>query len=649
MFKNLTIKMKLTIISVMVLIAMCGIYLFMSNGMSSTARLKDAKVLTTALQRDVLDLRKIEKDFLARKELKYQQDFHKSHGQLTDDVHELEAILVKEGIDTKETEDLHGVLKVYAGDFNDVVAIQQRIGLDENSGLEGALRTSVHNAEKILNELNNDRLLKDMLMLRRNEKDFLNRMNPKYVDSLGKNFEILMNDLATAKGMSSEVKNKTKTLLESYRTDFLKLADGYREKGFSEKEGELGVMRETIHKTDALLKTALEKLTTTIQTRLQRVKTTGLVMATVLTLLICGFTILISRGIANSLREAVDVSNQLAQGNLATDINIKNNDETGQLLHAMQDMVMKLRDVVVDVKSAADNVASGSQELSASAEQMSQGATEQAASAEEASSSMEQMASNIKQNADNAMQTEKISSKASTDAQEGGKAVGEAVTAMKEIAGKISIIEEIARQTNLLALNAAIEAARAGEHGKGFAVVAAEVRKLAERSQTAAAEISDLSSSSVEVAERAGEVLDKLVPDIQKTAELVQEISAASNEQNIGAGQINKAIQQLDQVIQQNAGASEEMSSTAEELSSQAEQLQSAIAFFRIGDSGNSRRKHTYAEHTPSPATAHKIKVGHIHQERIPAEEKHDSSPSGGIALVMDDSSAHVDDEFEKY
>jgi methyl-accepting chemotaxis protein len=256
-----------------------------------------------------------------------------------------------------------------------------------------------------------------------------------------------------------------------------------------------------------------------------------------------------------------------------------------QLMLSLSNMVAKLSEVVNDVKGAADNVAAGSQQMSSSAEEMSQGASEQAAAAEEASSSMEQMSANIKQNADNALQTEKIAVKSAADAQEGGKAVAQTVTAMKEIAGKISIIEEIARQTNLLALNAAIEAARAGEHGKGFAVVASEVRKLAERSQKAAAEISELSSSSVEVAEQAGEMLTKMLPDIQRTAGLVQEISAASKEQDGGAEQINKAIQQLDQVIQQNASAAEEMSATAEELASQSEQLQNTISFFKVDES----------------------------------------------------------------
>ena len=238
---------------------------------------------------------------------------------------------------------------------------------------------------------------------------------------------------------------------------------------------------------------------------------------------------------------------------------------------------------VADLRAAGGNVAAGSQQLSASSEEMSQGATEQAAAAEEASSSMEQMSSNIRQNADNAGHTERLALQSAADAREGGKAVQETVTAMREISGKISIIEEIARQTNLLALNAAIEAARAGEHGKGFAVVASEVRKLAERSQFAAAEIGKLSTTSVQVAERAGDMLSRIVPDIQKTAELVQEISAACREQDQGAEQINKAIQQLDQVIQQNAMASEEMASTSEELSAQADQLQDIVSFFTVG------------------------------------------------------------------
>jgi len=283
-----------------------------------------------------------------------------------------------------------------------------------------------------------------------------------------------------------------------------------------------------------------------------------------------------------AMADITHMAEELASGNLTVEVAARS--ERDGLMRALGSMVKKLRSVVTSVKLAANYVSGGSQQLSSSAQQLSQGTTEQAAAAEEASSSMEEMAANIRQNAENAMQTDKIALKSAADAQESGKAVADTVAAMLDIAKRIAIIEDIARQTRLLSLNATIEAAKAAEQGKGFAVVAAEVRSLAERSQEAAEDINNLANSSVKIAKHAGEMLARLVPDIQKTAELVQEISAASKEQDSGTGQINRAIQQLDQVIQQNAATAEEVASTAEELASQAEQLQMTMGFFDIGN-----------------------------------------------------------------
>ena len=307
-----------------------------------------------------------------------------------------------------------------------------------------------------------------------------------------------------------------------------------------------------------------------------------------------GIAFMITRGILQTLGGEPDYTRQvvreIADGNLTVEVKVRPGDTTS-LIAAVQEMVARLSGVVGDALSASDNVSAGSQQLSSASEQIAQGASEQAAAAEEASASMEEMAANIKQNADNAAQTEKIARQSAKDAEVSGDAVNRAVKAMSVIAEKISIVQEIARQTDLLALNAAVEAARAGEHGKGFAVVASEVRKLAERSQTAAAEISQMSGDTVKSAQEAGEMLSRLVPDIRKTAELVSEISAACREQDIGAAQINQAIQQLDKVTQQNAGASEEMSATSEELAAQAEELQSSIAFFRVDGIETSAKK----------------------------------------------------------
>ncbi len=382
----------------------------------------------------------------------------------------------------------------------------------------------------------------------------------------------------------------------------------------------------------------------------------GLVIGVLVVLAVSvGIGLYITRSITRPVIAAMAAVDRVADGDLTADISVESRDEIGRICEAMNRMIASLRRVVADVVEGSQNVASGSEELNATAESLSEGASEQAASAEESTSAMEEMSASIQQNADNARQTDRIASKAAEDAKTSGDSVAQTVAAMKDVAEKIGIIEEIARKTDLLALNAAVEAARAGEHGKGFAVVASEVRKLAERSQTAAAEISRLTSSGVKVAETAGQLLQKLVPDIHRTAELVQEISAASAEQNTGASQVSKAMQQLDQVIQQNSSAAEEMASTAEQLSSQAQQLQDTIAFFKVVDAAHAGAQRAVraqaAVKAPKALLSHKApsakpRAALRQPGSKPAAEAHGTR--NGVTITLDEPSGNGPDAHDR-
>lgn len=566
------------------------------------------------------------------------EEFKQGYGtwkQHNDAVFELSAQTLQAKLDRSQAEE--AALTSFDSMRNTIDQLGEMIGnLLKNPSLDIQRRTSLESALSAV--LNADRdayqaYVAQLLIIRADDIKKVNSLAESFTENVDQARDRVLSGADIAGGAALALKDEFLARFTSWEENSRKVVELTRETidenierrqliadseaGFSRMRGSIDKLGE---KQVARVEQKLEELDSAISATIL----VYIIVAAAFIVISVIVTLIVASRIATVMRQSADVATALSEGDFSVTLDVQRNDEVGQLADAISRMIDKLSEIVRDVQDASSTVAASSEELAGSAETLSQGATEQAAAVEEVSSAMEEMASSIGKNTESSGETEEIARHTASEARKGGIAVKKTVESMTQIADKISIIEEIARQTNLLALNAAIEAARAGEHGKGFAVVAAEVRKLAEKSGQAANEISELSSDSVEVATQAGQMLDSIVPNIEKTSELIQEIASASGEQNNGADEINKALQQMDNVVQANAGSSEEIASTAEEMSSQAVQLEKVMAFFKL--------------------RARKAKAGPSASAPAPPK-KLEAPKSQGLALEMGED----DDSFERF
>ena len=624
MFQNLTIKKKLLIQAVIITVSLLILLIAQRMGMKQVEALEEVALQSYQAEVDMLTLRRNEKDFLARNDLKYQVKFNDNIQNMLTRLSVFKAALNDHPQQQETATKLIDVITAYQHSFNALVDLQKTIGLDHESGLYGSLRQSVHQVEAILKMESSDLLLKEMLTLRRNEKDFMLRLDLKYVERFQGNMNNFRQSLNNS-FISSTQKSAITAALVQYEKDFLSLVDGVKTMGMTSSEGKHGEMRNIIHQSETLLEKLQQDLKANVPKQIAQIETFALVFSLALSIVIIGFIFVLSRGINRSVST---LYNTMIEANKTKDLSIRAkveaDDEIGQMANAYNAMTESFHKFIHEVISSAQTVTTAAEALSVITSQTSQGVMSQQSSSDQVATAMNEMTATVQEVARNANDAATASREADEETEQGKHVVSMSVSGIKELATLVeenaqsmrelqkdsdnigtvlTVIQSIAEQTNLLALNAAIEAARAGESGRGFAVVADEVRTLAQRSQASTEEIKTIidrlqngadkcvegmlagqerASESVIQAESAGHSLNIISDRVMTIRDMNTHIASAAEQQSAVAEDINRNISKIVMIAEENATTSSQTTDTSQSLTKLASELQALVTQFKL-------------------------------------------------------------------